>query len=366
MILSFCTVCMNRLEHIKLTLAQNLENCLSSKKDVEYVLLDYSSQDGLGSWVKQHLGYYLKIGLLVYYRIEGKTLFDRSHSRNLAFKLAKGKFVCNVDADNFIGNGFSEYLKAIFNQSSDVFIVPGDTRDVLGRLSIAKEHFITFRGYDESMNGYGFEDTDFYKRLLDRNITKVTIVDKKYLKFIPHHNNYRFCNEYHGQNIKVILLRYLKPWETEVLYFYQNSEIHLVTLINLEIINAKKEVERAYVNPTISSGPERTTYSREDNSLLKGKFTRNKDDYELIMADEKRIYLQFQSNNLFEDVATHSLYHRVIDVNFFSSLVLKRSELDNRNLMESRTSTSSKEVNLNGFGMGAVRKNFSSEIVNIF
>lgn len=53
--ISFCITCMNRLEHLQATLERNIPDNLPEGQ-VEFVLLDYYSTDGLHEWVRQHMG----------------------------------------------------------------------------------------------------------------------------------------------------------------------------------------------------------------------------------------------------------------------------------------------------------------------
>jgi len=363
--LSLCTVCMNRIDHIKQTLPKNLENCLTSKDQVEYLLLDYNSSDGLATWIRQNLQRYIDMEILTYYRFEDREFFDRSHSRNLAFKLAKGNLVCNVDADNFIGAGFPEYLLQIFSSQRKIFASPANIRDVLGRFCISKQQFLDYDGYDESMSGYGFEDLDIYKRLLISEFNKVTITDKRFLQFIPHNNSYRFENEYHGQNIAEIFLRYIEPWKTEIIFFYKNHDVHLVTLLNLEIVNAQKNIEYAYENPNEKSSNELITYSEDDNLWIKGKFQRDDAKYVLLLENLPNMILLPIGKDILQDDHSRNEFYKVTEPNFLNGLKLMRSELDNRNTMDKRSVGTLPKVNPNGFGKGTVRKNFSDDNVII-
>ena len=52
--ISFCITCMNRLKHLQETLEKNiLDNFLVD--EVEFVVLDYNSQDGLEEWIAHRL-----------------------------------------------------------------------------------------------------------------------------------------------------------------------------------------------------------------------------------------------------------------------------------------------------------------------
>ena len=58
---------MNRLKHLQETLEKNiLDNFLVD--EVEFVVLDYNSQDGLEEWIAQSMMKYIEMGILVYYR----------------------------------------------------------------------------------------------------------------------------------------------------------------------------------------------------------------------------------------------------------------------------------------------------------
>lgn len=50
--ISFCITCMNRFKHLQETLERNIhDNYLVD--NVEFVVLDYNSEDGLDKWISQ-------------------------------------------------------------------------------------------------------------------------------------------------------------------------------------------------------------------------------------------------------------------------------------------------------------------------
>src|SRR6187402_102950 len=97
--ISFCTVCMNRIEHLKQTLPKNIEDNIAYG-NLEFLLLDYNSKDGLEEWVESEMKEYIDKGILHYYKTTEPEYFHRSHSRNMIIKKATGDIVCNIDADN--------------------------------------------------------------------------------------------------------------------------------------------------------------------------------------------------------------------------------------------------------------------------
>ena len=71
--ISICTNCMGRAENIKETYEQNIKDC-SYYPNIEFVLLNYNSQDDLSEYVKKYLSKYIRLGFLNYYEMIGPEL----------------------------------------------------------------------------------------------------------------------------------------------------------------------------------------------------------------------------------------------------------------------------------------------------
>ena len=197
--LSYCTVCMNRLNHLKETLPINLYNN-QQFKNVQFVVLDYNSTDGLESWMRETLSSYIDTGRLAYYKNPEPELFDRSHSKNMAFKLADFEIVCNVDCDNIILSEYTEYVLEKFSLNNNILITADSGRlyrvaDLVGRICCLKKDFLSISGYDELMSGYGFEDDDIIARLVRLGRERVIVEDLNLFKVIKHENSARVKNE---------------------------------------------------------------------------------------------------------------------------------------------------------------------------
>ncbi|HEU4716857.1 MAG TPA: glycosyltransferase family A protein, partial [Bacteroidia bacterium] len=224
--ISFCTASMGRLHHLLETLPQNIENN-RSYPDLEFVLLDYNSQDGLEEWAKQHLAGHIEDGRLVYYKYTGRKYFDRSHARNLAARLASGEIICNIDADNFTGVDFAHYINERFSHSSSIFLRPdfdgahSRLRDAFGRLCVMKSHFHAVEGYDEKFIDYGYEDNDLCSRLEKNGIEPALIEDQRFLRYIEHNNFSRMENGMLAHRLALMLEgRYAdQEWDTLVCLF---------------------------------------------------------------------------------------------------------------------------------------------------
>lgn len=161
--ISFCTTCMGRLHHLKETLLKNIEDN-SGYKDLEFVVLDYNSVDGMGEWVSKSLSSYLDSGKVIYYREPEARTFSGPRAQNIAHGMATGDILCNVDADNFTGAGYASRLNEIFSETRKCFVAceeSVETLDLFGRIAVLREEFHRIRGYDEAMAGWGLYDDDF-------------------------------------------------------------------------------------------------------------------------------------------------------------------------------------------------------------
>lgn len=170
--ISLCTTCMGRAKDLVTTLPVNIE-LNKSYKNLEFLILDYNSQDGLGDWVKENMMEHIESGLVSYYRTEEPDHYSMTKSRNLAFKLANGDIVNNVDADNFLLKNreiskeicFAEMLNTLANQQPKKAIFAKGKRMLRGRLGFWKKEFTQIlKGYNENINDYGHDDHDLMNR----------------------------------------------------------------------------------------------------------------------------------------------------------------------------------------------------------
>jgi len=195
--ISFCTVCMNRLHYLKQTLPKNIEDNLGYGY-VEFVVLNYNSEDELDEWIKMKMHKYIDSGILNYFSTSDSKVFQMSHSKNVVARCATGEIICNIDADNFTGEAFAEYINEEFNKDENIFVTTDNSNslsDCFGRICVKKQHFQKCRGYDEKMQQYGFEDIDFKNRLEFLNLKKKLIDNKKYLSAIQHGDEERLSGK---------------------------------------------------------------------------------------------------------------------------------------------------------------------------
>lgn len=193
--LSFCTTCMGRKHHLEKTLPENL-NCIQQFEAVEINLIDYSSPDGLEEWIHNNFSKSLQTGHLVYAKVMGCNYFQVAHAKNIAHRLASGKIVCNLDADNFVEPKFVSTLLSTFTARNRIFSWFGRHGGGFGRIAMRKYDFAALGGYDERMTfGWGFEDNDLVLRAIALGL-KAVILDSNFATSIEHPNEerVRFCH----------------------------------------------------------------------------------------------------------------------------------------------------------------------------
>lgn len=160
---SICTTCMNRLHDLERTLPINILNNISYP-DIEFVLVNYNSGDNLDKWAFEKLMPHIKSGIVKYVKTDEPKFFEMGHSRNIAFKVASGDIVNNVDADNYTGYKFAHAINCLANMQPRKAVFTKGKRLMHGRVGFFKDEFIKLGGYDESMSGYGADDRDLVER----------------------------------------------------------------------------------------------------------------------------------------------------------------------------------------------------------
>ena len=84
MSITFYTGIKNRCEHLKQTLPKSLE-AASGHSDVDFVILDYGSNDGLQEFMKEFVGH---PKVTFYSLVNPPDFYYRCHAKNMAAKLS--------------------------------------------------------------------------------------------------------------------------------------------------------------------------------------------------------------------------------------------------------------------------------------
>jgi hypothetical protein len=359
--ISFCTVCMNRIHHLKQTLSINIFDN-QDYSNVEFILLDYNSLDGLEDYVKAELKHFIEIGKLIYYKTVSPTYFHRSHSRNLAFKLASGDIICNIDADNFTGKGFATYINNEFKKNRNGFLTANGaeraTQDILGRICVKKSDFYALKGYDERMSTYGFEDHDFAMRLELNNLKKI-FIPEIYFKAIKHEQTERISNEGIYSNLAELYVNYLTPASTCLLFLFKNKSCAKGILIDNDAFNYEMPLTK------LKKSQLNYDYSLYEDKWLNGTWRKSDRGIELKLMSHasERLTYDNQEKCFISVTDTARKFFRLNDPDLTENAVMFFCQMTNRLIMAENKIQNKITVNLD-FGRGNVFRNFnSSELI---
>ena len=200
----YCTTCKGRAQHLERTLPKNLLDN-SFHNDTKFLILNYNSPDHLLHYLEDHHLEDMESGRVVVYSFMGPGPFRMAHAKNMAHRLGMmegADVLVNLDADNFTGEGFSEYLEDKFREEN-VFlwarmIQKGEDRlprGCNGRIAVTSKAFLNLGGYDEKYETWGPDDKDFNSRLQRLGFRGVEI-DRKYISDVVLHSEKMRFKEY--------------------------------------------------------------------------------------------------------------------------------------------------------------------------
>lgn len=166
----------NALEYTKKCLESIILNTVN---DYEIIIIDNASTDGTQDWLKT-TGYTYKLN---------KTNLGVAGGRNQGIKLSKGEYICFIDNDSTVGEGWDSKLMEVFatrpkaglvgrmganwkafeyygNNPIEAQNYPTETQIVCGgACQIFKRSLVDEIGYlDESLNPFWHEDSEFSLR----------------------------------------------------------------------------------------------------------------------------------------------------------------------------------------------------------
>jgi GT2 family glycosyltransferase len=357
--ISICTVCMNRLSHLKETLPANI---IDNEKypNIEFVVLDYNSKDEMESWAKTNLKHYIESGIVKYYKTTDRDHFYMSHSKNMALRLSSGDIVCLIDADIFTGANYAEWVHSTFSTNGKPSVLTTlrldkiyTTGDLGGKLCIHRDLVHAVNGFDESLIGHGIDDIDLVNRLEKAGGKRIFIEDREFLKFIAHSNEERLKNHHLINNLESLYLHISGTMnkETRVLYLLSDHTFHELNCVFDE--TKIKDVQVSHAGWTIV-----------DQGHVKGSFTRSGDELTLIVEDRPPSSFREVKNgqiiqscndkkpSYWKKVSPNEPLHLLLAKGFGECINrLKYKENDEKDLAS---------VNPGGWGKGTVYLNFDS------
>lgn len=173
--ISYCTTCKDRLWQLEQTLPINI---LQTNENIDIVLLDYHSDDGLEKYIRSNYEEYLDDGRLKYFKLVTPMVgFDMAYAKQIVHLLSNNDVLFNLDADNHIGETVSELIELPLGKMLLPRLVKGTHTARCGRLGIHKTDYINVGGYDIDILGMKNDDGDLVHRAWLAGIRYVFSVD---------------------------------------------------------------------------------------------------------------------------------------------------------------------------------------------
>jgi len=356
----FCTVAKNRLHHLRETLPINIQANLDYER-LQFVVLDYNSEDGLEGWMKSQMVEHLRSEKLVFYKTTDPAFFNRSHSRNMVMKLAEGDIVCNIDADNFTGPFFAKYVNDCFQADQNIFICTYSSdrnprKDVLGRICLKKIDFTSIGGYDESMEHYGFEDYDLINRLQLLGLKRIVIDKPEFLNVITHSDYERISEERIMKLFHRLYIQYIDQASSKIIILLKNGTCLIGKLIDCESLYSGDPV-RAFSHSYYDY-----EYNLENEKWAEGKWIENEKALRLNTVT-KEIRLKKHKTGVL--INSGNTFYEITDKDLIIELLLFYSEFLNRASMKKNLDLNNVKLSNNDFGRGTVFKNFDNKVISI-
>jgi len=182
--LSFCITCKNRFNQISKTLKKNLDDNRLFKDIIEFILVDFGSNDGLFEWIGNNFKEDLQSGYLKYYYTNELQYWHASIAKNTSHLLANNDILVNLDCDNYTGRYGGRYvIRQFYNCIFPIVMhqFSGNNMDgSYGRISVEREYFLKINGYDESFEPMAVQDEDLILRLHSYGLKYLSCKDGKY------------------------------------------------------------------------------------------------------------------------------------------------------------------------------------------
>ena len=153
-------------------------------------------------------------------RVDGQKYFHLSKAYNLAIHNSTSEWILKMDCDYILNPYYNFFNK---HQIKSNEFLTGSYQDSFldsqigffeylnGFIFVSRENLCKVNGYNENFEGYGYDDTDLYNRLVEKGFDRVYLNHNQLSIFhLPHPDskrgeNYKCKNitSSHSDNVKI-------------------------------------------------------------------------------------------------------------------------------------------------------------------
>lgn len=181
---SIFTALKDRNDHLK----EVISTWIMNSNVNEIVVVDWSSTTSLVSELSNIKSKKVKI-----IRIEGQTRWLQTKAFNVGARFTSFNKLLKLDSDIILKNNFFEkniLRRGIFYTGNWQIARNENETHLNGQVYVFRKDFFKVNGYNEFLFWYGYDDTDFYKRLQLSGIKRFNL-DIETLEHVPHENRTR-------------------------------------------------------------------------------------------------------------------------------------------------------------------------------
>jgi glycosyltransferase involved in cell wall biosynthesis len=181
--IAFITTCKGRLHHLRQTLPT-----MAAQRPEELIVVDYDCQDGTGAWVEAN---FPQAKVVRASQPDGG--FNVGRARNLGAAAASSEWLFFVDADIGLAPNLTSAMRREIEPGR--FYRPllkrgAVTGQAYGTFCCRAEDFAAVEGFDEVIEGWGYEDRDLYERFGLLGL-KQWLYSPELLRIIAHEDDQR-------------------------------------------------------------------------------------------------------------------------------------------------------------------------------
>lgn len=156
---SVVITCKGRLDHLKLVLPRWAEQDIP----VEVVVVDYACPQGTASYVASEWPQFRCVKVA-----RDSDLFNHSRAVNIGIRHATANQLLASEGDVLVGPDYARRMTAELTKGADLvlwshYTDQGGPRHN-GQCAFTRDLWHRLRGWDESFEGWGWDDIDFYNR----------------------------------------------------------------------------------------------------------------------------------------------------------------------------------------------------------
>jgi glycosyltransferase involved in cell wall biosynthesis len=191
-LVTFIVPCKGRLQQLKLSLPR-----LLAQQNSSVTVVDSDCPDGTANWVETHFPGVRTV------RVTDAGVFNLGRSRNKGFETALTNWICFIDVDVVLKNGFVTYLAPLLRDDSYyVFEYSREKNGVFGSCIVPHAALTSIGCYDEVFEGYGGDARDLYYRLEKAGLKK-QFLTHEFVDFVAQHTDGMRSRYYTEKDIRI-------------------------------------------------------------------------------------------------------------------------------------------------------------------